>query len=441
MRRTPRSGISVFAGVFPHPIRPHVHIQVPVSWRPLASKDLDRFLPLLGTYDHAKAVPLYDSLIRDPANAAAILQELVYVISKQDDPQLRTPHGLATAMAARSLLHFTKPPAGLGLLRFLVLYNFGVRKSPVSPEVLRAAARGVPAASLEESSSAYRKAVSKGLGDQAGILLCRISLDHGHEVAAHVALRTALDDIGRLGHNLITATAYMEAAHTVGPPRDLVPLSRLAHIQSVVLSDTPVAAIPEREGAGKSEPDVELLGDLVVEGAFDRVEGVLQALAFEGQADRAYRPLLIAASQDPGFLGHTLEIVHHARLASRILTPSENTFLLWKLYRVLTTRFGYPEFLQPGAPSPMEKEAVLAALESSLTHKSPPAEATVRQALECGVPLEEILAKIVNFYGNWTVGEKEHTISYLNAALRTAEFLGKDEALLPLAIALGKLPF
>jgi hypothetical protein len=84
---------------------------------------------------------------------------------------------------------------------------------------------------------------------------------------------------------------------------------------------------------------------------------------------------------------------------------------------------------------------MLAALESSLRFKSPPAEQTVRHALEADVPLDEILASVVDFYGQWTVGEKEHTISYLNAVLQTARFLGRDEALLPLAIGLSKLPF
>jgi hypothetical protein len=84
---------------------------------------------------------------------------------------------------------------------------------------------------------------------------------------------------------------------------------------------------------------------------------------------------------------------------------------------------------------------MLSALESSLRYKSPPAEETVRHALEADVPLEDILAAVVDFYGQWTVGEKEHTISYLNAILQTAKFLGKEEALLPLAIGLSKLPF
>lgn len=407
----------------------------------MATKGLDRLLPLLGTYDHRTAVPLYDSVIRDPAAAGPILQELVYVASKHDDPQLRTPHGLTTIMSARSLLHLTRPPGGLGLLRFLILYNFGLPKGSLDPASLEAAASKVPSAALDDVSTAYRKAVSKGLGDQAGALLCRISLDHGHEAAAHVAARAALDDLGRLGHTFIETTAYLEAAHTVGRPRDLVPLFRLAQIQSVSLYDTPAVTIPERDGPGEAQPDVELLSDLVVEGAFDRVEGVLQALAFEGQADAAYEPLLVAASQDPGFLGHTLELAHHARLASRLLTPSENTFLLWKLYRVLTARFGYPEFLELGAPLSADRESVLAALDSSLVHKSPPAETTVRQALECGVPLEELLGRVVDAYANWSVGEKEHTLSYLNASLRSALFLGRDRALLPLAIALSKLPF
>jgi len=47
----------------------------------------------------------------------------------------------------------------------------------------------------------------------------------------------------------------------------------------------------------------------------------------------------------------------------------------------------------------------------------------------------------VNAYGHWTVGEKEHTITLLGAAVETARFLGRDEALLPLAVALMRLPF
>jgi len=89
----------------------------------------------------------------------------------------------------------------------------------------------------------------------------------------------------------------------------------------------------------------------------------------------------------------------------------------------------------------MERDAVLSALRASLQYKTPPAEVTIRQALEVGVPLDEVLATVVNAYGHWTVGEKEHTIILLDAALETARFLGRDEALLPLAVALMRLPF
>ena len=407
----------------------------------MASKDLDRFLSLLPTLEGQKAVQIYDSLIKDPANAGSILQGLFAVVSNHADPQLQAPHGLLTVQSARDLLLLTRPPGGLSLLRFLVLYSFTLRKRPLSLSVVQASARAIPAASLGELALAYRKAVGGGLGDQAASLLGRIALDSGLAAASHVAVRTSLDDLGRLGHNLLSATAYVQTAEILSAPRALVPLWNLAHLQALSLSKVPIANIPELKGPGDGEPDVALLEELVVEGSFDRVEAVLRALAFEGQPDEAYRPLLVAASADPGFLGHTLSLGHSARVASRHLSPSENAWLSWRLYRTLTTRFGYPEFLELGGPSGVDRDSVLAALESSLRFKSPPAETTVRQALEAGVPLEEILARVVDFYGNWTVGEKEHTISYLNAALQTAKFLGKDRALLPLAIALSKLPF
>src|SRR5207249_4428263 len=293
-------------------------------------------------------------LAKDPANAAPILQELLLVVSNHDDPQLHTPHGLLTLEAGRDLLRLTRPPGGLGLLRFLVLYNFSLQKRALTPAAVDAAARAIPAASSADMERAYRKVVHDHMGSKAGALLARIGLEDWE---------------------------------------------------------------------------------------FDRVEEILQALAFEGQAETAYRPLLIAASAEPGFLGHTLSEVHAARLASRYLTPSENAWLLWKMHRTLTTKFGYPDFLRLGRPELNDRASPLAALESSLRYKSPPAEETVRHALEAEVPLDDILAAIVDFYGQWTVGEKEHTIGYLNAVLQTAKFLGKEEALLPLAIGLSKLPF
>ncbi len=396
---------------------------------------------MLPTFEHQKGIRLFDDLAKDPANAAPILQGLLLVVSNHDDPQLHTPHGVLTLQAGRDLLRLTRPPGGLGLLRFLVLYNFSLQKRALTPAGVAAEARAIPAAPSEEMERAYRKVVHDHAGSKAAPLLARIGLDRGIEAAAHLAIRTSLDDLGRLGHNLAMAVAYSEAASSLGLPQGLVPLANLGHVQAISLQGVRPIGIPILPNAGGGKPDIALLGSLLEDWEFDRVEEILRALAFEGQADAAYRPLLIAASAEPGFLGHTLSEVHAARLASRYLTPSENAWLLWKLYRTLTTKFGYPDFLRLGQPESTDRSSLLAALESSLRYKSPPAEETVRHALEADVPLDEILAAIVDFYGQWTVGEKEHTISYLNAVLQTAKFVGKEDALLPLAIGLSKLPF
>jgi len=407
----------------------------------MPSKDLERFLALLSTFDHRQGVKLFDELARDPANAGPILHELLLVASNHDDPQLHTPHGLLTIQAARDLLLLTRPPGGAGLLRFLVLYNFSLAKRPLTGIQANTNARAVPSASLDDLRVAYRKAVAGNLGTQSAAVLGRIALDHGIEAAAHTAIRASLDDLGRLGHNLVGSVGYAEASVALGLPRALVPLANLGHLQANALAGVRPADIPALGTTEDVAPDVDHLGALVEAWDFDQVEPVLRSFAAHGLSDVAYTPLLIAASADPGFLGHTLSLAHCARLATRYLTPSENAWLLWKLYRTLTSRFGYPEFLKLGPGAAMAAEAILPALESSLRYKSPPAEETVRRALEGGVSLERIIEFVVDFYGNWTVGEKEHTILYLDAALQTAKFLGRESALLPLAIALSKLPF
>ena len=407
----------------------------------MASKDLERLFALLPTFEHQKGIRLFDEVAKDPATAGPILQELLAVVSNHDDPQLHTPHGVLTIHAGRELLRLTRPPGGLGLLRFLVFYNFSLPKRPLTASQVEAAARAIPSASEEDQALAYRKFVFERMGPKAAPLLARIALDHGIETAAHLAIRTALDDLGRLGHNLALAVGYADVASILGLPRGLVPLANLGYVQSVGLQGVPPTEIPPLASPNRGNADADALASLLEEWEFDRVQPILQDFAFAGRADEAYRPLLIAASAEPGFLGHTLTEVHTARLASRFLTPSENAWLSWKLYRTLTTRFGYPEFLRLGKPENQDRSSMLAALESSLRYKSPPAEETVRHALEADVPLEDILAAVVDFYGQWTVGEKEHTISYLNAVLQTARFLGKEEALLPLAIGLSKLPF
>ena len=407
----------------------------------MASKDLERLFALLPTFEHQKGIRLFDDVAKDPATAGPILQELLAVVSNHDDPQLHTPHGVLTMHAGRELLRLTRPPGGMGLLRFLIFYNFSLPKRPLTASLVAAAARAIPSASEEDQALAYRKFVFERMGPKAAPLLARIALDHGIETAAHLAIRTSLDDLGRLGHNLALAVGYADVASILGLPRGLVPLANLGYVQSVGLQGVPPTEIPPLAPPNRGNADGDALASLLEEWEFDRVQPILQAFAFEGRADEAYRPLLIAASAEPGFLGHTLTEVHTARLASRFLSPSENAWLSWKLYRTLTTRFGYPEFLRLGKPENQDRPSMLAALESSLRYKSPPAEETVRHALEADVPLEDILAAVVDFYGQWTVGEKEHTISYLNAVLQSAKFLGKEEALLPLAIGLSKLPF
>ncbi len=406
----------------------------------MAAKDLERFLALLPTSEHKRALPLYDDVVRDLNSVGPILRELLWVMSNHDDPQLHTPHALLTAVAGRDLLRLTRPPGGLPLLRFLVLYNFSLPKRALSPAQADAGVRSVPPSTVEDAAVAYARAVKGRLAEQAGLLLARIALDHGLDAAAHIALRTSFADLGRLGHNLVTAVAHIEAAEALDLPKRFVPLANLGRLQALHLSDVESAPLDTLDHE-RGDADLALLADLVEAGDFDQVEGVLDAFAVAGHSADAYRPLLIAASADPGFLGHTLSQVHAARIATRYLTPSENGWLSWKLYRTLTSRFGYPDFLRLASGASLDRDSVLAALDASLQYRSPPAERTLRQALESGVSLDDVLARIVDAYGTWTVGEKDHTISYLNAALQTAKFLGREDSLLPLVIALGKLPF
>src|SRR5437870_12714893 len=149
--------------------------------RRLASKDVERLFAILPTFEHQKGIRLFDYLAKDPANAAPILQELLLVVSNHDDPQLHTPHGLLTIQAGRDLLRLTRPPGGLGLLRFLVLYNFSLQKRAVTSAGAVVEARAVPAASREEMERAYRKVVHDKAGEKAAALLGRIALDHGVE--------------------------------------------------------------------------------------------------------------------------------------------------------------------------------------------------------------------------------------------------------------------
>src|SRR5207249_7846831 len=122
-----------------------------------------------------------------------ILEEICLVVSNHDDPPLHAPHGCGTLEAGRDLFRLTRPPGGLGLLRFLVLYNFSLQKRALTPAAVGAEARAIPAAPAEDMELAYRKVVHDHAGSKAAALLARIGLDRGIETAAHLAIRTSLD--------------------------------------------------------------------------------------------------------------------------------------------------------------------------------------------------------------------------------------------------------
>jgi len=400
--------------------------------------EVSQFNELLVTGQHQRAMQLFDRVSPDPAQCNLVLDSVLMSNANQNDPQLHTPHGLQTTNAARGMLAISGFPAGVPLLRFLTLYSFSLRKRSLTAEDVRIRARSLPP--IPDPTAALYEAFAAGDFAVAGAVLARIALDRGIPAAARVVLRFTLSDIGKLGHHLALAVSFLEAAEALGLPRGLLPIANLGFYLAEAMKGTRPAEIPPLEAVGAPGSGARL-ADAAEAGAFDEVESRLGELLIARRTDDAARPLLVAASTDPGFLGHTLILAHAIRGAAPYLEPAENFHLLWKAYRTLVPRFGYPEFLRLGPPPEIGQDAVMTALRASLQYKTPPAEVTVRQALEVGVPLDAVLATIVNAYGHWTVGEKEHTIVLLDAALETARFLGKDEALLPLAVALMRLPF
>src|SRR3989449_7400626 len=243
----------------------------------MVSNEVGRLFPILRTFQRQRGIRLFDDLAKDPANAAPILEGLLLVGSNHDDPHLHTPQGLLTLNAGRALLRFPRPPGGLAFLSFLVLYNSSLQNRTLTLAGIDAEAGAIPAATQEDMERAYRKVVHDHAGSKAAALQTRIGMDHGIEEAAHLAIRTSLDDLGRLGHNLATAVAYSDAATTLGLPRGLVPLANLGHVQAGSLQSVPPIGIPSLAGSGPGEPDVELLGRLLEDWEFERVEEILRA--------------------------------------------------------------------------------------------------------------------------------------------------------------------
>lgn len=402
------------------------------------ASEVSQFTELLESGQHVKGMRLFDQVSQDPALSNLVLDSVVMSNANQSDPNLHTPHGLQTTNAARAMLAISGFPAGVPLLRFITLYSFSLRKRGLSAEEVRIKARSMPA--LPDPVGALHAALFAGDVGVSGAVLARLAIDRGIPAAAHAVLRYTLNDIGKLGHHLAIAVSFLDAAEALGLPRGLLPIANLGFFLAEALKGTRPIEIPPIESGGVP-PSPERLAEAAETGAFDLVEAQLRSLLAARRTDDAARPLLVAASADPGFLGHTLILAHAIRRAAPRLEPAENFHLFWKAYRTLVSRFGYPEFLRLGPAPAIETDAVMNALRASLQHKTPPAEVTLRQALEAGVPLDEVLRTIVAAYGHWTVGEKEHTITLLGAALETARFLGRDEALLPLAVALMRLPF
>ncbi len=400
--------------------------------------EVSQFNELLVTGQHVKGMRLFDQVSKDPALCSLVLDSVVMSNSNQSDPSLHTPHGLPTTNAARGMLAISGFPAGVPLLRFITLYSFSLRKRGLSAEDVRIKARSLPA--LPDPVGALTAALSAGDVGVSGAVLARLAMDRGIPAAAHAVLRYTLNDIGKLGHHLAFAVSFLGAAEALGLPRGLLPIANLGFFLAESTKGTRAIEIPPLE-ADAVPPSSEGLAEAAETGAFDVVKAQLRALLAARRTDDAVRPLLVAASADPGFLGHTLILANAIRRAAPYLEPPENFHLLWKAYRTLVSRFGYPEFLRLGPVPAIGRDAVMSALRASLEHRTPPAEVTLRQALEAGVPLDEVLGTIVNAYGHWTVGEKEHTIALLGAAVETARFLGRDGALLPLAVALMRLPF
>ena len=400
--------------------------------------EISQFNELLHTGQHVKAMRLFDDVSKDPALCSLVLDAVVMSNSNQHDPQLHTPHGLQTTNAARAMLAVSGFPAGVPLLRFITLYSFSLRKRDLTAEDVRIKARSLP--KIADPVATLYSAFGTGDYAVAGAVLARLALDSGIPAAAHAVLRFVINDVGKLGHHLAFAVSALETTEALGLPRGLLPLANLGFVLAESMKGVRPIEFPALETPA-DPPSPLRLADAAEAGEFDEVEAQLGSLLAARRTDDAVRPLLVAAAADPGFLGHTLVHAHAIRRAAPFLEPAENFYLFWKAYRTLVSRFGYPEFLRLGPPPDMEKGAVMGALRASLQYKTPPAEVTIRQALEVGVPLDEVLGTVVNAYGHWTVGEKEHTIILLDAALRTAQFLGKDEALLPLAVALMRLPF
>ncbi|HKZ64026.1 MAG TPA: hypothetical protein VJ400_06250, partial [Thermoplasmata archaeon] len=89
----------------------------------MADREFGRFLQLLYTYEHRKAMGLFDKLVEDDENFWPIADALLLVCANHQDAKLTVPHGLQTLEAAREMFTVGGTEASPGLLRFVVLYS------------------------------------------------------------------------------------------------------------------------------------------------------------------------------------------------------------------------------------------------------------------------------------------------------------------------------
>src|SRR2546426_7098798 len=146
----------------------------------MADRDLEKFLQLLFTFEHQKAMALFDKLIPDEANFWPIADALLLVCANHQDLKLTVPHGLQTVEAAREMFEVAGPEASRGLLRFIALYSFSLIKRDWTATYLQQQA-GVVAGGPK---TAFWTAVSSGPPDPGAAPSCAIATEKGLAAAA-----------------------------------------------------------------------------------------------------------------------------------------------------------------------------------------------------------------------------------------------------------------
>jgi len=406
----------------------------------MAGTAIQRFLDSLGTYDHQQGMRLFDAAVKDAGTARSALLGILLNAANQHDENPVTPHAVPTAFSGLEAFSLAGWPASLPVIRFLALYSFTLRKrdwSPAALERLAGSVRVVPGAKLAD---ALARAMGGGKPQEAAAVAVVLAKREGLPAAGNALVSASLGDVGRLQHNLALAVAYAETAEALGDPAGIVAVANGAFEVTSLAKEYAPPPLGSEE-TSPATPDLERLEQVLFEDDFDEVHAQLLGFASSEHPEEALKPLLVAACLEPGFLGHSLIAAHATRHALRRLSPPERGYLLWKFYRTLVSRFGSPEGLTLRSGSEVEPAAAVEALKASLKMKTPPVERTLRDALESGVPLEKVLQHVVYNWTHWTVGEKEHTLQYLNAAVQTAAFLGKEQAMVPLVTTLYRLPF